>query len=515
MPRPSSAVFERLLRRVDLPARPTAPVHEAFTGDVVAQVPVGTASDVVDAFARARRAQAAWAGRPAPDRARVLRRFAALVHGHRRELLDLVQCETGKNRTSALDDVLDVLLNARYLAANGPRLLAPRRVQAMVPGLVRAREVGVPLGVVGVISPWNYPLALAMSDGLAALMVGNAVVLKPASQTPFSALAGAELLDRAGLPRDLWQVVPGAGAEVGTAIVDHCDYLMFTGSSATGARLAARAGERLVGVSAELGGKNAMIVGAGADLARVAEIGVRACFASAGQLCLSSERIYVEASAYDEFCRVFADRIGRMRLGPGYDWMPEMGCLVSADQLATVERHVADAVARGARVLAGGRRRPDLGPTFYEPTLLADVPPGAECHGEETFGPVASVYPVADLDEAVARANDSRYGLAATVFCATDAEGEAVAARLRAGSIGVNEGYQVAWSSLGGPAGGMGASGLGYRHGAEGLLKYTHRRTVATMSRRVHLGGPAGLSPRRWGDLLARGTNALRLLPRR
>ncbi|GMA40142.1 hypothetical protein GCM10025883_21870 [Mobilicoccus caccae] len=314
----------------------------------------------------------------------------------------------------------------------------------------------------------------------------------------------------AGLPREVWQVVPGGGAEVGGAIVDRCDFLMFTGSSATGARLGAQIGARLIPFSAELSGKNPMIVGAGADLERVAEIAVRACFATAGQLCMSVERIYVERAAYPRFCEVFAARVRATKLGGGYGWSAEMGSLVSEDQLSVVEEHLADAVGKGARVLAGGRRRPDLGPLFHEPTLLADVPADAICHDEETFGPLVSIYPVADLDEAVARANDSRYGLASAVFCATPEQGYEVASRLTTGMANVDEGYAAAWSSLAGPSGGMGISGVGYRHGKEGLLKYTQARTVATQSRKLHLGGPDLIPSRVWAPALERSTNLLK-----
>lgn len=517
MPRPRPQRLAELATRVDIPAAQADPsararydVVEAFTGDVIGTVPVGTEQDVADAFVRARRAASAWQEVEVTRRAEVLTRFAALVHRHRAEILDIIQAETGKNRTSALDEVLDVILTARFYAAGAPKWLAPRRISGAIPMLTKTTVVHQPRGVVGMITPWNYPFSLSMGDGLAAVVAGNAVVHKPASLTPFSTLVGMELWREAGLPADVWQVVPGSGSQVGSAIVDRCDYLMFTGSSATGTELGAAVGRRLVPFSAELGGKNPMIVGAGADLERVAEIAVRACFASAGQLCMSIERIYVEASVHEEFCRVLTRRVAAMRLGAGYDWAPEMGSLVSTDQLAVVRDHIDDAVAKGARVLVGGRHRPDLGPMFHEPTLLVDVPPEAAVYAQETFGPVVSIYPVADLDEAVARANDSEYGLASAVFCATDEEGEAVAARLDTGMSNVNEGYAVAWSSLGGPSGGMGISGVGYRHGREGLLKYTQARTIAVQSRRMHLGGPAFLPRSAWASMLTATTDLMR-----
>lgn len=521
MGRPRNDRLAALARRVDIPvwqrdstARPTMTVHEPFTGEVLGDVPVGTVDDVEHAFVRARRAQAEWAETPVRRRAVVLRRFADRVHARREEILDVVQAESGKNRMSALDEVLDAMLTARFYADKGPGLLADRRIPGAIPLFSSATVVRRPRGVVGMISPWNYPFSLPMGDGLAALLAGNAIVHKPASLTPFSTLLGVELWEEAGLPPDVWQVVPGSGREVGGAVVDRCDFLMFTGSSATGARLGAQIGRRLVPFSAELGGKNPMVVGAGADLEQVADIAVRACFASAGQLCMSIERIYVEQEVYDEFCDVFARRVQAMRLGAGYGWGPEMGSLVSEDQMTVVTEHVADAVAKGATVLAGGHRRPDLGPLFHEPTVLVDVPADATCHAEETFGPVVSVYPVADLDEAVARANDSEYGLTAAVFCATPEQGYEVGTRIDAGMVNVDEGYPAAWSSLAGPSGGTGISGVGYRHGSEGLLKYTQAHTIATQSRALNFGGPGSLPQRVWGPALARSTNLLKYLKR-
>lgn len=522
MPRPTSARLAELSRLIAVPAwredpgsRETHTVPEPFTGQPLGEVPIGTASDVEDAFARARRAQVAWAARPLADRAAVLRRFGDLVFAHRDELLDLVQAESGKNRLSALDEVLDVMLNARFYAERGPGWLKEKRIGGMIPGLTKSKVMYVPRGVVGVIAPWNYPLSLSMTDALAAIMAGNGIVMKPATQTPFTALLGLELLQAAGLPEGLWQIVPGSGGVVGTAIVERCDYLMFTGSSATGAELGGRIGARLIPFSAELGGKNPMIVGEGVDLAKVCEIGVRACFASAGQLCMSVERIFVVRSVYDAFCEAFAKRVSAIKLGAGYGWDAEMGCIVSPEQLDVIAGHVEDAVAKGARILAGGRRRPDLGPTFFEPTLLADVPESADCYAAETFGPVASVYPVDSLDEAIERANASAYGLCSSVFCATDAEGEAVASRLNTGMANVNEGYAPAWSSLEGPSGGMGISGVGYRHGVEGLRKYTHARTIAVQSRALHLGGPSFLKGAVWPKALTQGTNLMKYLPGR
>jgi len=521
MSRPAQHVLERLRSLVAIPeyladpsSRGTVTVDEVFTGVPLAEVPEGTADDVAAAVERARVAQFEWASRTPAKRAEVLERFGSLVLEHRDELLDVVQAETGKNRASAQEEVLDCVITARHYATTGPRTLRTHRSAGMLPGLTKTVVRYHPKGVVGVIAPWNYPLTLAVTDALAALLAGNAVMVKPATITPFSALAAAELLYTAGLPRELFQVVPGSGRVVGTAIVDTVDYLMFTGSSATGRTLGRRAGERLIGYSAELGGKNAMIVTAGADLDTVAEVATRAFYSNSGQLCISIERVYVERRVARALEEKLVRRIGAMRVGPGYEFGPEMGSLISRDQLETVTAHVDDAVAKGARVLVGGRARPDLGPLFYEPTLLADVPEDATCRGEETFGPVVALYPVDTVDEAVERANDTEYGLNSSVFAGSDAEGEAIAARLRTGTVNVGEGYVAAWGSVGAPMGGMGISGVGRRHGEEGLLKYTEPQTVATQ-RLMHFGGPGFLDQQRWQQVLAPATAALRFLPGR
>jgi acyl-CoA reductase-like NAD-dependent aldehyde dehydrogenase len=272
--------------------------------------------------------------------------------------------------------------------------------------------------------------------------------------------------------------------------------LAFTGSTATGRRLAAAAGERLVSTSLELGGKNPMIVRADADLGAAVTGAVQACFASAGQMCIGIERIYVHAAVHDEFCRRLADAVGRLSVGASYDLGCEIGSLTSAEQLAATRRHVEDAVAKGARVLAGGRARPDLGPFFHEPTVLTGVTPEMAVHAEETFGPVVSVHPVADDEEAVLRANDSEYGLSASIWSRDLDTARALAERLQAGAVNVNDGYLSAISSLAAPMGGIKASGVGRRHGAEGILRYTEAQTTTTQ----RLATPY---PRRAGGYLA------------
>lgn len=517
MPKPSTAYFQRLaaLAAIETSAdRQTRPVLEAFSGVEMATIPVATADDLELAVARARAAQAAWGDRSAADRAKVINRFSELVHQHAEELMDIAQAETGKARIYAQEEVIDVALTARYYAQAGPKMLADRKMQGMLPGATEVRVRYQPKGVVGVISPWNYPLTLAVSDAVAALVAGNAVVIKPDSNTPYCCLALAELLYQAGLPRELYAVVPGPGSVVGQAIVAQTDYVMFTGSSATGATLAAQAGARLIGFSAELGGKNPLIITKNADVDRAVSGAARACYSNSGQLCISIERIYVDRAIADEFTAKFAEHVKNMTLAGTYDFNADMGSLASAQQVETVDEHVTDAVAKGAKVLAGGRKRADLGPFFYEPTVLADVTGEMTCFGDETFGPLVSIYPVDSTDEAIKLANDTDYGLNASVFAGSNDEAQKIAEQIHAGTVNINEGYAAAWGSTAAPMGGMGISGMGRRHGEEGLLKYTESQTIATQ-RFIGLDGIKGIPQSLYLKLTPQLIKTLKYLPGR
>ncbi|ADG96807.1 Aldehyde Dehydrogenase [Segniliparus rotundus DSM 44985] len=482
MPVPSPSTFARLgkLVAIDEPAeRSSRAITEAFTGKELAQMPIGNETDVERAFARARAAQKEWAKTSLRSRAAILRRFQTLVFQKLDELADIVQAETGKARASAVEEVLFVATAAGWYAANGPKILKEKRVKPAVPILMDARVRHLPKGVVGVISPWNYPMALSVQDANPAWLAGNAVIMKPDSQTPFSTLALSELLYEAGLPRDVLQTLPGPGQVVGNALAEQADYLMFTGSTATGKSLAEQCGRRLIGFSGELGGKNPMIVTATANIRRAALGATRACFSNSGQLCISIERIYVQEQVYEQFINEFVAQTKAMRLGAGYSSDIDMGSLISEAQLKTVDDHVNDAVSKGAKVLIGGKARPDLGPYFYEPTVLGGVREGMTLYKEETFGPVVSVYPVKTVAEAIAAANDTRYGLNCSVWAGTWREGQEIAGQIYSGSANVNEGF-AAWASHEAPCGGTRESGAGRRNGAEGLLKYTETQGLVT-----------------------------------
>ncbi|MBB4929424.1 aldehyde dehydrogenase (NAD+)/succinate-semialdehyde dehydrogenase/glutarate-semialdehyde dehydrogenase [Lipingzhangella halophila] len=494
------ALIDRLTRRVAGSASGrTVPTTAPFTGAPLAEFPACTSADVEAAFARARKAQRAWAAKPARERAAPFLRFHDLVLDRQSEILDIIQWETGKARRHAFEEVYDAAAGTLYYARHAARLLRSARTPGAMPMATRAYVRRRPKGAVSVITPWNYPLALPVGDAIPALVAGNAVVAKPDTQTALSALWAIDLAVEAGLPEDLWIPVVGEPADVGDALVDGADYVAFTGSSASGAAIARRASEQLTGCSAELGGKNPMVVCADAAVDWTVEGAIRACFSNAGQLCIAMERLYVHDRIYDEFVPKFAAAVRDMTLNARFDFSADMGSLTYQRQLDRVVKHVEDARDKGATILAGGQARPDLGPMFHEPTVLSDVAPTMAACAEETFGPVVSVYRYTDEDEVIERCNDTDYGLNASVWTRDLARGRRIAERIDAGTVNINEGYGSAWASYGAPMGGTKRSGLERRHGPEGLLRYTEAQTIASQHY-VGLGGTPGMS----GETLAR-----------
>jgi acyl-CoA reductase-like NAD-dependent aldehyde dehydrogenase len=492
----------------------TVTTRAPFTGAPLAELPVSTTADVATAYDVARAAQRGWARRSVRDRAAVFLRLHDLVLDRQDDGLDIVQLETGKARRHAFEELLDVALNARHYGRAGPQYLRTTRHPGIVPLLSTAHELRHPKGVVGVVSPWNYPLTLAVSDAIPAFIAGNAIVHKPDTQTALTALWVRSLAIEAGLPEALWQVVLGDGPEIGGAVVDGGDYVCFTGSTRVGREVAEKCARRLVGCSLELGGKNPMIVLADADVARAAEGAVRDCFANSGQLCVSMERIYVVEAAHDAFVDRFVRRVKGLELGSTLDYRPDMGSLISSAQVARVVAHVDDAVAKGATVLAGGRARPDIGPFFFEPTVLTDVTEDMRLCREETFGPVVAIRKVADETEAIALANDSEFGLNASVWTRDIANGRRIAAQIETGTVSINETYAAPWGATRVPMGGRKDSGLGRRHGREGILKYTEPQSVV-VQRLLGFGPPPHMTQDTWAKTFTAGLRLLKVVGRR
>lgn len=445
---------------------------------VIGSVPTHTTDDLAVLAARARAAQREWAAWPLRRRRAVVQRFSALVLRDASLAMDVIQDENGKSRVDALEETLDVGVYAGRAARLAPAALRTRRHRGAYPVLTETVEVRHPLGVVGIISPWNYPFTLAASDAVPALLAGNAVLLKPDLGTPYSALLTLALLREAGLPDGVLQIAIGDGPVVGDGLIDHVDYVMFTGSTATGRHVAQRCASRLIGCSAELGGKNPLVVLPDADIAAAASGAAHASFSNAGQLCISMERIYVHEAVAQTFTDAFVAATRALRVGVGASWDLDVGSLASAAQLERVQAHVADAVACGARVLAGGHALPEAGPFVFAPTVLTDVPETARLAREETFGPVVSVYIVGSEAEAIERANDTDYGLNASLWTRRRSARD-MARQLEAGTVNINEGFAAAWGSHGAPMGGWKSSGLGRRHGVAGIAKYTESQSIS------------------------------------
>ncbi len=471
--------------------------YSALTGSLMGELPATTATDVPEVFARARAAGKEWEAMGFKQRKCYVRKFVDEFLAERTAILDIVQWENGKSRGAAYEEYYDVLANCGYYSKRAERILRPKAVPGAVPVLTKVEVQHHAKGVVGIITPWNYPLNLAISDAVAAMMAGNSIVLKPDSLTPFSALVIKSLLNRAGVPEDVFQVIVGAGRELGDPMSAHADYMMFTGSSDTGRTIAQQAGKNLIDFSCELGGKNALIVRADAPVKRAARGVAKACFSASGQLCISIERIYIHEDVWDEFVPELVKVTNDIKVDASMSWSVDMGPLISDAQIEKVQQHVSDAVAKGAQVLSGGKLLPEVAKRAFRPTILVGVTPEMDVYAEETFGPVVSLYKVSSDEEALKRANDTNYGLNGAIWSANLREAKQIASKMQSGSVNINDGYSAAWGSMGAPNGGIKDSGLAHRHGAEGILKYTDARTVATQ-RLMHIAAPKWMGEKAW-----------------
>ncbi len=451
-------------------------VINPLTGGTIGSVPNSTPEQVRAAVERARAAQPKWVARGALGRARYLRLWAEELWRDRDRLAQIIREETGKPETGAIIEIIVLDLVLDYYAKHAPRILKPHRRRTLVPLAQYARIYYKPFGVVGALTPWNYPYLNAFLDVAPALVAGNTVVLKPSEVTPFTAIRAVELAYRAGMPPDVLQVITGDG-DTGAALVNEVDFIHLTGSTATGRKVAVRAAERLIPTSLELGGKDATIVLDDADPDQVALGVIQAALENAGQTCVSIERVYVLDAIYDRFIERLVFHLRRLNLGAGSGMDVHVGSMTNERELLRCEAQIADAVAKGARVLLGGRRRPDLGPLFFEPTILVDVDHSMDVMCEETFGPLIPVMRVHDVEEAVRLTNDSSYGLSSSIFSLNLKRAEQIARQLDAGDTSINRAQWV-FSSPTLPMGGRRNSGIGRRGGPEGLLRFVSTQAV-------------------------------------
>jgi succinate-semialdehyde dehydrogenase/glutarate-semialdehyde dehydrogenase len=486
--RPASitdAFLDRLVARVPSTSGGTWKLTEVYTGEVLVELPQSTPEDVERAYVTARAAQREWAARPLKDRLAVFERAHALFIDNAHTTTDLIQVESGKNRRMAIEETCDPVMVMSHYLKRAPKLLKTVKRGGPVPFLTTSTEIRQPKGVIGIIAPWNFPFATGISDSISALMAGNGIVLKPDNKTALSPLYGVQMLEEAGLPKGLFQVVCGEGPDVGPTLIDNANYVMFTGSTATGRVIGERAGRNLIGACLELGGKNPMIVLEDADKDEVVQGLMFGAFGNTGQICMHIERVYLPESQYDDYKSRLVAATEALTLGAAYDFGPDIGSLVSPDHKDRVQSHVEDAVAKGATVLTGGKARPDLGPAFFEPTILEGVTKDMVAGVTETFGPVVGLYKYSTVDEAIALANDTEYGLNASVWGGDIENACNVGKRIESGNVNVNDILATAFASKGTPSGGVKQSGVGARHGDQGLLKYTDVQNLAVLKKQV------------------------------
>ena len=503
------------------------------TGEVLAELHCATADDVYAAVLRAKQAQTAWQNTPIKERIALLRRFQQVLSKRRDDVSRLISREAGKPAVEALmTEVLVVLDAAQFCIGNAHAFLRDEPLPHGNPvmKMKRGKLLREPFGVIGIIAPWNYPFSTPAVETLAALVTGNAVVMKPSEFTPLVALELQRLLLEAGLGPDLVQVVVGEGAAGAALIASPIDKLIFTGSVGTGKKVAEAAARRLLPVVLELGGKDPMIVLEDVDLEIAASGAVWGALMNTGQTCLSVERCYVHRSIYEPFLQACLRKIERLRIGVGIDSEVEIGPINNARQVRIIEEHVKDAVERGARLLAGGRRLPGLGPNFYAPTLIADVTHDMRLMTEETFGPILPAAPFDTDEEAVDLANDSDFGLAASVWTRNRKRGEALARRIKAGTVMVNDVISC-FGIAEAPHGGFKLSGIGRTHGEMGMAEMVQVKHVDvdllpgvpkpwwfgySRELREQMGGFVDLLfARSWGQKLRGGVRSAGLMRRR
>lgn len=459
-------------------SRPMIDVINPATQARIGQIPITSRAEVAATVERARFAQQAWGALAVTERTRFIRRWLDAMWEHQSDAIRRLREENGKSDASAYLEFVTVDTIAQYYIHHAPRLLRTQSRSALFPLVQRVQLHRKPRGVVGVISPWNYPFALPFMDAIPALIAGNSVVLKPSEITPFIAQFAVEMMHEVGIPQDVMQIVHGDGT-TGAALVDHVDYVQFTGSNAVGRKIGTRCVERLIPFSLELGGNDPSIVLADADPEATAVGLIQGAFENNGQMCISIERVYVEAAIYDNLLAELLQRVPQLRLNSGGGMDVTIGSMTNRAELERTQAHIQDALDKGATLLAGGKPRPDLGELFFEPTILTDVDHSMAIMTEETFGPVLPIMRVRDSQEAVQLANQNIYGLSASIFSRDLRRAEEIATQIDSGDVSINRAqFVIATPSL--PFGGQRESGLGRRNGDVGLLKYTASQSILT-----------------------------------
>ena len=457
----------------------TFTVENPATGETIATLPDQGADDIEAMAAHGRAVQPAWEALGFEGRARVLKRMQKWLMDNKDDVIAVIRSETGKTYEDAL--IAEVSYGAAafgFWADHAPIYLAEEKVKSQA-ALVKGKKLKVrwkPLGLVGVIGPWNYPLTNSFGDCIPALAAGNSVILKPSEITPLTSLKLLEGLRECGVPEGVFQVATGTG-QTGATLVKHVDMIMFTGSTRTGKLVMKEAAEQLIPVSLELGGKDAAIVCADADLERAANTLVYYAMFNCGQTCISIERVYVEEAVYDRFVDLVAEQVRALRNGYGAAGSADVGSMTFPPQVDIVEAHVEDAKSKGATVLAGGKRVKEGKGYWFEPTVLVDVNHDMTCMRDETFGPTLPIMKVRDAEEAIRLANDSPYGLGASVFSKDIEKADDIGRRLDVGSICVNDAL-INYAALELPMGGVKESGLGHRHGRGGIRKFCQQQSV-------------------------------------
>ena len=455
---------------------PELEILNPMTGEVIGTVPNSTREMVAAAVERARAAQPAWSAVPVKERCKILKRFSDLVMQNQERLVQVIRQENGKFRGGAVAETLGVSLVTDYYCKHAANWLKPEKRSPLARGLYAARVYHKPLGVAGNISPWNYPFFLSHIDMIPALIAGNVVVVKPSEITPYSCMEGAKLMREAGLPENVFQVVTGDG-QTGDALIDYVDCIAFTGSTAIGRKVGVRAAHRLIPFSLELGGNDPMIVLRDADIDKAAANAISAGFENTGQACVSIERVLVEAPIYEEFLEAMKKWHAKLKIGVEDSLDVHIGSLTNRRELERTEAHIQDAVAKGARLVVGGKRMSELGPLFHEATIVADLTADMDLMKDETFGCLIGVTSVKDADEAIRVANSTSYGLSGSVWSRDIRKAEQVATQLDCGDVSINAAF-LAWGTPSVEMGGQRDSGLGRRGGKQGLFKYTAPQSI-------------------------------------